>query len=54
MLRGITGGNEVGHGLSLREVHLAVEEGALGELPGASQTAASLDEELQDALEDVG
>ena len=54
MLRGITGGYEVSHGLSLREVHLAVEEGALGELPGASQTAASLDEELQDALEDVG
>jgi hypothetical protein len=37
-------GDEVGHGLGLREVHLAGGKGALGELAPSGGTAAGIDE----------
>ena len=40
-------GDKVGHGFSLREVHLAVEVGSLGKLAGFSHAAAVFDKEFQ-------
>ena len=45
--------NEVGHGLGLRQVEFAVEEGALRELAWLGKPAASLHQQFHDALLDV-
>ena len=47
------GSNQVGHCLGLREVHLAVEKRALGELPGASHPCPCFDERLHHRLLDI-
>ena len=48
------GGNEVGHGFGLAQVHLAVEKGALREFAWSGSLAACLDEQLHDLRKDVG
>ena len=44
--------DEVGHGFSLREVHFAVKEGALGELSGMGHAATVRQQHLHDLLLD--
>ena len=48
------GGDEVGHGFGLAEVHLAIEEGTLGVLARCGKAASAIDEEAQGLLEDIG
>lgn len=50
----VPGGDEVGYGFGLAEVHLAVEVGALGVFAWLGHHAAVLEEEFDDALQDVG
>ena len=54
MRSSVGGSDEVGHGFGLAEVELAVEVGSLGELSGVGHTAAVLDEEVQDLIDDIG
>ena len=49
----VGGGDEVGDGFGLAEVELAVEVGAHGELAGTGHSATVLDEEVEDATDDV-
>ena len=44
------GGDEVGHGFGLRQVELAVDEGAAGELAGGGQPAALAQQQGHDLL----
>ena len=47
-------GDEVGHGFGLAQVHLSVEEGALGVFARPCGAAPLADEQLHHLLEDVG
>ena len=48
LMGGLVGrGDEVGHGFGLREVHLAVQIGAHGELARAGHSAAVGNEQFQ-------
>ena len=53
MAGSVGGGDKVGHGFGLREVHLAIEESTLGELARACHLASFVQKELQNAVEDV-
>ena len=50
----VLGGDQVGHGLGLAEVHLAVQEGPEGEFPGTGHAAPTPQEMLQNLLLDIG
>ena len=46
--------DQVGHGLRLRKIHAAIEEGASGELARCSGACPGVDEPLEEALLDEG
>ena len=50
---GVSGGDEVGYGFCLAEIHLAVEVCTLGVFAWLGHRAAMLEEEFYDALQDV-
>src|SRR5690606_34546544 len=47
-------GDKIGHGLCLAQVHLAMEKGPKGELPGLGRTAALSEQQLYALLLDIG
>ena len=54
MRSGRGGGDEVGHGFGLAEVHLAIKEGTLGILSRCGKAASAINEQAQGLLEDIG
>ena len=50
---GRSGSNEVGHSFGLAQIHLAVQEGALGIFTRSGGTASLPDEKLHHLLENV-
>ena len=47
------GGNHIGHGFCLREVHPSVEKGALGKFPRGGRNGSGVDEEAEDGLQNI-
>jgi len=50
----IAGSDQIGHGLSLRKIHLAVQEGSLGEFSRHSQLSPGCQQQLKYLLLDIG
>ena len=50
---GRSGSNQIGYGLGLAQVHLAIQESPLGVFAGEGRTASALDETTHHLLEDV-